>query len=118
MVRAGGEGKAALTWFDPVARTELATLARVTPATGRTHQIRVHGAHMGHPVAGDSKYGDTTFNRQLSNLGLKRLFLHAWSLRFLHPITGQELLVTAPLADELRALLTVIGLQTIDGNEA
>ncbi len=118
IVRAGGQGKAALTWFDPLARTEVATLARVRPATGRTHQIRVHAAHMGHPVAGDSKYGDTAFNGQLRDLGLKRLFLHAWSLCFPHPVTEQELRVTAPLTGELTTLLADMGLQWADSDES
>ena len=107
----------ALTLFDPMARTELATLARVTPTTGRTHQIRVHAAHMGHPVAGDEKYGDPEFNRQLRSEGLRRLFLHAWSLSFPHPMTGEALEVKAPLDGELQTVLRGIGLPMPDSNE-
>ena len=71
-------GKASVSTFRPVqffGRT--ATLMEVTLETGRTHQIRVHAAHAGHPVAGDEKYGDAAFNDAMRALGLKRMFLHA-----------------------------------------
>jgi 23S rRNA pseudouridine955/2504/2580 synthase len=73
--------------------------------TGRTHQIRVHLAHLGFPIAGDDKYGDFTRNKQLSKEGLKRMFLHAASLRLRHPRSGESLEVKAPLAAELRGFL-------------
>ncbi|TSE37322.1 Ribosomal large subunit pseudouridine synthase C [Tepidimonas fonticaldi] len=77
------------------------TLLAVTIKTGRTHQIRVHLAHAGHPIAGDDKYGDFEWNRLLTRLGLKRMFLHAWRLTIRHPVTEQELQLHAPLPPEL-----------------
>ena len=69
--------------------------------TGRTHQIRVHLAHIGFPLAGDDKYGDFTWNKVLAREGLKRMFLHARRIRFAHPVDGREVTVEAPLAPEL-----------------
>jgi 23S rRNA pseudouridine955/2504/2580 synthase len=74
--------------------------------TGRTHQIRVHLAHLGFPILGDEKYGDFALNRELSKRGLKRMFLHAASLSFEHPITQAPLRLAAPLAPELQQFLS------------
>ncbi|MEO5860938.1 MAG: RluA family pseudouridine synthase [Burkholderiales bacterium] len=74
--------------------------------TGRTHQIRVHLAHLGFPILGDDKYGDFALNRELSKLGLKRMFLHAASISFEHPITHAAMRLTAPLAPELERFLS------------
>ena len=73
--------------------------------TGRTHQIRVHLAHLGFPIAGDDKYGDFDLNRELAKRGLRRMFLHAAELRFTHPVTGETLALHAPLPPELDAFL-------------
>ncbi|HEY0887899.1 MAG TPA: RluA family pseudouridine synthase [Ramlibacter sp.] len=78
------------------------TLLEVTIKTGRTHQIRVHLASAGHPIAGDDKYGDFELNRALQKLGLKRMFLHAWRLQFEHPATGERVELLAPLPPELK----------------
>lgn len=78
------------------------SLLEVTIKTGRTHQIRVHLSHAGHPIAGDDKYGDFELNRQLTRVGLKRMFLHAWRLRLTHPVTGSAMELHAELPDELR----------------
>jgi 23S rRNA pseudouridine955/2504/2580 synthase len=104
-------GKAAETHFEPLACSALATLVRATPRTGRTHQIRVHAAEAGHPIAGDAKYGEPEFNRTLRGLGLNRLFLHAHRLRFPHPEGGGPVEVMAPLAPELAAVLAALGLE-------
>jgi 23S rRNA pseudouridine955/2504/2580 synthase len=72
--------------------------------TGRTHQIRVHAQHAGHPVAGDEKYGDAAFNEAMRELGLKRMFLHAHSVSFTWP-QGGEFSVNTPLPPELAAVL-------------
>jgi 23S rRNA pseudouridine955/2504/2580 synthase len=77
------------------------SLLAVTIKTGRTHQIRVHLAHCGHPIAGDDKYGDFEWNRWLSRSGLRRMFLHAWQLTIQHPVRGVELRLQAPLPPEL-----------------
>ncbi len=107
MVETGEDGKAATSRFHPRTRYAEAgaTLVEIELLTGRTHQARVHAAHIGHPIAGDDKYGDRDFNRELRRLGLKRLFLHAWRLDFRHPVTGCKLALEAPLAPELSALL-------------
>jgi len=78
------------------------SLLEVTIKTGRTHQIRVHLAHAGHPIAGDDKYGDFELNRQLNRAGLKRMFLHAWRLRLTHPISGDGLELHSKLPPELK----------------
>jgi 23S rRNA pseudouridine955/2504/2580 synthase len=69
--------------------------------TGRTHQIRVHLAHLGYPIAGDDKYGDFPLNKQLAKQGLKRMFLHAHRIAFAHPLTGEALIFEAPLPKDL-----------------
>jgi 23S rRNA pseudouridine955/2504/2580 synthase len=78
------------------------TLLEVTIKTGRTHQIRVHLASRGHPIAGDDKYGDFDRNRSLQKQGLKRMFLHAWRLQFNHPASAERVELIAPLPPELR----------------
>lgn len=78
------------------------SLLEVTIKTGRTHQIRVHLAHAGHPIAGDDKYGDFDLNRQLAKLGMKRMFLHAWRLRLTHPSTGNAMELHSELPPELQ----------------
>jgi 23S rRNA pseudouridine955/2504/2580 synthase len=78
------------------------TLLEVTIKTGRTHQIRVHLASAGHPIAGDDKYGVFELNKTLAKQGLKRMFLHAWRLQFDHPATGERVALLAPLPAELQ----------------
>src|SRR3989338_8879997 len=74
--------------------------------TGRTHQIRVHLSHLGFPIAGDDKYGDFARNKALMKQGLKRMFLHAHSIAFAHPLTGEPMHLVAPLAKELESFIT------------
>lgn len=105
MVRVAAGGKPALSVFRPVTVHAAASLVEVSPITGRTHQLRVHAAHIGCPIAGDEKYGNADFNEQMGGLGLKRLFLHASALSFTLPGTGQVLSVSAPLDDGLRTVL-------------
>jgi 23S rRNA pseudouridine955/2504/2580 synthase len=81
------------------------TLLEVTIKTGRTHQIRVHLASQGHPIAGDDKYGEFEKNKQLQKMGLKRMFLHAWQLKFQHPQTGRLVSLQAPLPPELKSFV-------------
>ena len=78
------------------------SLLEVTIKTGRTHQIRVHLASQGHPIAGDDKYGDFELNKALHKRGLKRMFLHAWRLQFDHPATGERITLHAPLPQDLQ----------------
>jgi 23S rRNA pseudouridine955/2504/2580 synthase len=104
-VRVHPAGKAAVSEFRPVQFFgKHATLVEVALHTGRTHQIRVHAAHAGHPVAGDEKYGDAEFNRSMRERGLKRLFLHAHRVGFEWP-QGGDFSASAPLPEDLRAVL-------------
>jgi 23S rRNA pseudouridine955/2504/2580 synthase len=91
------------------------TLLDAELETGRTHQIRVHLAHLGFPLAGDDKYGDFAWNKTLARQGLKRMFLHARHVRFTHPVDGREMIVEAPLAPELAAYVARLGAETFDG---
>ncbi len=93
-----------LQYFGTPGSGHVATLVEVFLHTGRTHQIRVHAAHAGHPVAGDEKYGDEAFNLHMRELGLKRMFLHAHTVSFEWPGDG-PFSASAPLPPELRAVL-------------
>lgn len=102
MVEVTEDGKEALTLFRVLRRFgDFATLVEAKPVTGRTHQIRVHARHAGHSIAGDSKYGDEDFTREVRELGGKRLFLHAYALKLPLP-DGGELTLEAPV-DEVWA---------------
>ncbi len=103
-VTVAATGKPARSRFRPVDLFPHASLVEVLLETGRTHQIRVHAAHMGHPVAGDERYGDPAFNTRLAAKRLKRLFLHASSLSLDWP-EGGSLSVSAPLPDDLTRVL-------------
>jgi 23S rRNA pseudouridine955/2504/2580 synthase len=106
MVRVHPDGQSALSTFEPQQHFgKLATLMSIEIGTGRTHQIRVHAAYAGHPVAGDEKYGDKESGDALKAVGLRRMFLHAHSLEFTHPGTGQRFKMEAPLSDELNAVV-------------
>jgi 23S rRNA pseudouridine955/2504/2580 synthase len=105
VVEVADDGKQAVTRFAVVERFgERATLVQAQPVTGRTHQIRVHAAHAGHPIAGDDKYGDAELDRALKPHGLSRLFLHAARIEL--PRGGQApLSLQAPLPPELARVL-------------
>ena len=103
MVRVDPEGKASVSHLIEMERYAAATLTEVAIETGRTHQIRVHAAHVGHAVAGDEKYGERELNRAMREHGLKRLFLHA--ARFEFSIGGRDFSFSAPLSADLRAVV-------------
>lgn len=110
-VKVDAGGKPSVSEFRPVqffgkrgARSVRATLLEVALHTGRTHQIRVHAAHAGHPVGGDDKYGDEAFNLRLRELGLHRPFLHAHRVSFEWP-SGELFAANSPLPAELRLVL-------------
>ena len=108
-VRVGEGGKSARTRFKLVQQFgPRASLVEATLETGRTHQIRVHAAYCGHPVAGDVKYGQAEANAALRELGLNRMFLHAHSVSFDWPQGGQ-VSISAPLPAELKAVLDALG---------
>lgn len=104
-VEVSAAGREAASRFSPRGHYGSATLVEIRLHTGRTHQARVHAAHIGHPIAGDEKYGEREFNRELRGLGLRRLFLHAASLRFAHPAGRGRIAVEAALPPELSRLL-------------
>lgn len=99
------EGSEAVSRFRPVKRFQGQALVSVDIGTGRTHQIRVHAASLGHPVLGDRKYGDFTANRAARERGLQRQFLHAARLEFQLPVSGRRHRFEAPLPDDLQAYL-------------
>ena len=100
-VRVSGEGQVAETVFRRLHRGTESSLLEAELLTGRTHQIRVHLAHVGHPILGDDKYGDFELNKKLRKLGLKRMFLHAAAVAFPHPLTGEAVRIESPLAPDL-----------------
>jgi 23S rRNA pseudouridine955/2504/2580 synthase len=106
MVRVAEDGKPSLTFFREMEQYPGARLMQATLGTGRTHQIRVHAAHVGHPLAGDAKYGDKEANKRLRELGLNRLFLHAAHLSF--ELDGRAYGFSAPLPDDLKAVLDAL----------
>ena len=99
------EGATALTIFSLIERFDEFSLLEAELKTGRTHQIRVHLSHLGFPIAGDDKYGDFPANKLLAKLGLKRMFLHAASMAFRHPQSGDQVTIQAPLPPELAQFL-------------
>jgi 23S rRNA pseudouridine955/2504/2580 synthase len=98
-------GKAAETAFTRLQLFRNATLVEASPKTGRTHQIRVHAASLGHPIVGDERYGIDEVNKTFKNKGYKRMFLHAHTLKFLHPVTGILMAISAPLPAQLENLI-------------
>lgn len=104
-VQVSEAGRSALTRFRVRARFAEATLLEVRPVTGRTHQIRVHARHAGHPLLGDVKYQGPREQRLAAQLGLRRLFLHAWRLGFTLGAPGRRRAFEAPLDGELRQIL-------------
>jgi len=96
-------GRSALTKVTVKKRGAQFSLLEVRLLTGRTHQIRVHLAHAGHPVLGDEKYGDFALNRELAKHGVKRLLLHAARLAFAHPLTRERLRLQAALPADMAA---------------
>jgi 23S rRNA pseudouridine955/2504/2580 synthase len=105
-VSVGRDGMSAHTVFRLLRNWSSFSLLEAELKTGRTHQIRVHLAHLEHPVAGDDKYGDFALNKQLARQGLKRMFLHALKAVIVHPVTGAVLELEAPLPPELAAFLS------------
>lgn len=112
MVAVDAAGKTAMSHFTPVEvfakAAPAASLMQVRIITGRTHQIRVHAAHLGHAVAGDDKYGDRVFNKAIKATGLGRTFLHAQRLLLPGMHAGADLLLEAPLPQDLEHTLNYL----------
>ena len=104
IVKVSAEGKKAKTEFKVLERLTSASLLEVRPISGRTHQIRVHSQHVGHPILGDIKYQNDASQGITSSLGLKRLFLHAKAIRFC--IAGRRYELECPLSTELEVVLS------------
>ena len=104
-------GRRSITLVKVAKRFGAYTLLDVTIKTGRTHQIRVHLTHEGHPIVGDEKYGDFTLNKAFAkgtavpSVRFDRMFLHALQLRFTHPATGEVIELAAPLPAECETVL-------------
>ncbi|AWL12032.1 23S rRNA pseudouridine(955/2504/2580) synthase [Saliniradius amylolyticus] len=105
LVAVTADGKDSETEYQVLERFDGATLVEAFPVTGRTHQIRVHCQHAGHPIGGDPKYGSDSFNVRCQEWGLQRLFLHAHSISFLHPKRETTLRCEAPLEASLQRVL-------------
>ena len=103
------------TWFD---RDPPLALLEAELKTGRTHQIRVHLTHLGFPLAGDDKYGDFAWNKVLAKHGLKRMFLHSFSLGFVHPLTGEAMAFESPLPDDLTRFVARLDAATAESRDA
>ena len=97
-------GKTAATTFDLLAQGDRCCLVQCTLHTGRTHQIRVHMAHLGHPLLGDAVYGGAPLG------GMSRQALHAWRLAFDHPITGEGIDLTSALPEDIKQAMQNSGL--------
>ena len=107
-VVADPSGRQARTQFRVLERLGCVTLLEVEIETGRTHQIRVHTSKQGHPIIGDVRYGQREVNQGAQAEGFRRLFLHAHSLEFCHPVQGMQIRATAPLDDSCKAYLTAL----------
>lgn len=102
------QGKASHTVFRLLARWPEMSLLEAQLKTGRTHQIRVHLAHLGFPILGDEKYGDFSLNKDLKRDGLKRMALHAWRMAFRHPLTSSPMECVSPLPDGIGSYIAAI----------
>ena len=105
IVNVNPEGKPSETRYRVLQAFAQTTLVEASPITGRTHQIRVHCLHAGFPIGGDPKYNDIDGNAQLATQGLKRLFLHAHSLSFIHPKTLEQVTSKAPYDEQLTNII-------------
>ena len=106
-------GQSSRTEFRLVERRGEFSLVEATLATGRTHQIRVHLAHLGFPILGDDRYGDFELNKALARQGLKRMFLHARRMVLRHPASGERLALEAPLPADLRSFIARLDAEAV-----
>jgi 23S rRNA pseudouridine955/2504/2580 synthase len=104
-------GMAAVTRVTRLKASAQYSFLKVRLLTGRTHQIRVHLAHAGHPILGDDKYGDFELNHRLAKEGVRRLFLHASRLSFSHPLTAEKIELAAKLPSEMKRFVDASGLK-------
>jgi 23S rRNA pseudouridine955/2504/2580 synthase len=100
MVVISQAGKESETLFRRLKLYKNATLVEASPKTGRTHQIRVHAAYLSHPIVGDERYGIDEVNKSFKSQGYKQMFLHAETLQFQHPVSGETVKISAPLPQQ------------------
>lgn len=105
MVLPTNDGRYAKSRFTSLRNFKNCTLVEITLITGRTHQARVHAASSGHPVIGDEKYGTKQVNSFYKSIGLRRLFLHANYISFVHPVTSKKIELTCPLPKDLQQVI-------------
>jgi 23S rRNA pseudouridine955/2504/2580 synthase len=108
IVTVAPDGKPSQTRFRPLKVFSRCSWVEAQPITGRTHQIRVHTQHAGHPILGDTKYQSGRAETVAREIGLGRLFLHAAQLTVPHPVSGDLLTIKAPLDPALERLLTTL----------
>lgn len=99
----------AVSYFSPVRNFRSCVLVSIELLTGKTHQARQHALHIEQPIAGDRKYGDRDFNRQMQAIGLKRMFLHASRVSIIHPISKQQVMFESELPADLTAVIKQLG---------
>jgi 23S rRNA pseudouridine1911/1915/1917 synthase len=107
MVVAADKGREAVTHYEVIERFGFATYIKAFPKTGRTHQIRVHMAHLGNPLFGDLQYSRGKVEKSLG-IEVPRLMLHAYHLNFMHPLTGQEMQFEAPIPQDFLSMLNTL----------
>ncbi len=119
LIQADEKGKRAVSIFYPLREyaggehATTATLMKIRLVTGRTHQIRIHAREIGHPLAGDRRYGNGSFNQEMQANGLQRIFLHAWSVDFPHPDDGRKTQIESPLDEDLQQVLNRLSARKI-----
>ena len=126
-VRVDAQGQSAATRFSRLQSLDFGGTPGLPPhgallecelLTGRTHQIRVHLAHAGHPILGDEKYGDFTLNKVLDDMHFNRMFLHAFRLTMKHPKKDDMLVLEAPMPAAFEALLARFGVDESVGGQS
>jgi 23S rRNA pseudouridine955/2504/2580 synthase len=111
IMRVDADGAIARTQFQLELYYPQASLLTAKLITGKTHQIRVHAAHQGFPIIGDNKYGDYQENKRLAKQGLKKMMLHAWQVKFIHPFTEAKTSITAPVSEHFSAQLKLLNIE-------
>jgi len=114
-VRVDESGQTAHTVVTCQKRLAAHTLVQAQLRTGRTHQIRVHLAWLGHPIVGDTKYGDDQLQASWHGSGVKRMFLHAWQLSFEHPVSGQMISLEAPMPEAFDQMMQAFSVESGGG---
>ncbi|MGD6858602.1 MAG: RluA family pseudouridine synthase [Enterobacteriaceae bacterium] len=102
------KGKESKTILEIIESFKIATLLKIKPITGRTHQIRIHSSFIGHPIALDYKYGDVIFNKKMKEIGLNRFFLHSKKIKFFHPFKKKKITIIAKVEKNLKKVINIL----------